>query len=147
MRDPKRYWVYILANNQRSRVLYVGITGNLPRRAWEHKKKLNSGFTSRYNLDRLVYYDPVPPPPPPLPVLPPPLVPVELPFPPQLENTNAKREKTTIIEPMRATMCALHYTEAHIEYRNPIRPKLELILGVIVVEWLLRAMSDAVPGQ
>ncbi len=57
MPDPKRYWVYIMANNQRSRVLYVGITGNLPRRAWEHKKKLNSGFTSRYNLDRLVYYE------------------------------------------------------------------------------------------
>ena len=46
-----------MANNQRSHVLYVGITGNLPRRVLEHKKKLNSGFTSRYNLDRLVYYE------------------------------------------------------------------------------------------
>jgi putative endonuclease len=37
--------------------LYTGITGNLPRRTFEHKNKLVPGFTSRYNLTRLVYYE------------------------------------------------------------------------------------------
>ena len=46
-----------MTNNQRSHVLYVGITGDLIRRAWEHKSKLAPGFTSRYNLTRLVYYE------------------------------------------------------------------------------------------
>ena len=40
---------------QRSHVLYIGITGNLTRRVWEHKNKFAPGFTSRYNLNRLVY--------------------------------------------------------------------------------------------
>jgi putative endonuclease len=38
-------------------VLYAGITGNLPRRVWQHKNKLIPGFTSRYNLSCLVYYE------------------------------------------------------------------------------------------
>jgi len=37
--------------------LYTGITGNLTRRVWEHKNKIVDGFTSRYNLTRLVYYE------------------------------------------------------------------------------------------
>jgi putative endonuclease len=57
MHHPKRYWVYIMTNNQRSHVLYTGITGNLPRRVWEHKAKMNDGFTGRYNLTRLVWYE------------------------------------------------------------------------------------------
>jgi len=44
-----------MANNQRFHVLYTGITGDLPRRVFEHKNKLVPGFTSRYNLTRLVY--------------------------------------------------------------------------------------------
>ena len=38
-------------------MLYTGVTGNLPRRVLEHKSKLCAGFTSRYNLTRLAYYE------------------------------------------------------------------------------------------
>ena len=38
-------------------VLYTGVTGNLPRRVHEHKEKLVPGFTSRYNVTELVYYE------------------------------------------------------------------------------------------
>ncbi len=57
MRPPKQFHVYIMTNVQRSHVLYIGITGNLTRRVWEHKNKVAPGFTSRYNLNRLVYYE------------------------------------------------------------------------------------------
>src|SRR5882724_9569705 len=57
MRKPKQFYVYIMTNRPRSHVLYTGITGNLPRRVFEHKNKLVAGFTSRYNLTRLVYYE------------------------------------------------------------------------------------------
>ncbi len=50
------YYVYILAN-WNNRVLYVGMTGNLERRVYEHKNKLIDGFTSRYNVNKLVYYE------------------------------------------------------------------------------------------
>jgi putative endonuclease len=46
-----------MTNGPRSHVLYTGITGNLPRRVSEHKSKLHSSFTSRYNLTRLVYHE------------------------------------------------------------------------------------------
>lgn len=55
MRKPKHFYVYIMTNSTRSHVLYTGITGNLLRRVFEHKNKLISGFTSRYNITRLVY--------------------------------------------------------------------------------------------
>jgi len=51
----KQYYVYILANI--SRRLYVGITNNLERRIYEHKHKLMPGFTSEYNITRLVYIE------------------------------------------------------------------------------------------
>ncbi len=51
----KRYYVYILTNA--SRTLYVGMTNNLERRVYEHKHKLVPGFTSKYNLGQLVYYE------------------------------------------------------------------------------------------
>lgn len=57
MPEPRRYYVYIMTNRPRSHVLYTGVTGRLPRRVFEHKNKLISGFTSRYNLSRLVYYE------------------------------------------------------------------------------------------
>ena len=57
MPKPKRFHVYIMTNRQRSHVLYTGVTGNLSRRYFEHTNKLVSGFTSRYNLTRLVYYE------------------------------------------------------------------------------------------
>ena len=57
MRPPKHFYVYIMTNGPRSHVLYTGITGNLPRRVFEHKQKLTPGFTSRYNLTRSAYYE------------------------------------------------------------------------------------------
>src|SRR5260370_1698862 len=57
MRKPKRFHVYIMTNRPRSHVLYTGISGNLSRRVFQHKNKLVPGFTSRYNLTRLVYYE------------------------------------------------------------------------------------------
>jgi len=52
----KQYFVYILMN-KRNTVLYIGITSNLIKRVWEHKKKLVKGFTEKYNVDKLVYYE------------------------------------------------------------------------------------------
>jgi len=52
----KEYHIYI-ATNQRNTVLYTGITDNLERRMSEHKSKLIKGFTSKYNIDKLVYYE------------------------------------------------------------------------------------------
>ncbi len=55
MSGEKRYYVCILTNP--SRTLYTGITNNLRRRVDEHKRKLVPGFTARYNIDRLVYFE------------------------------------------------------------------------------------------
>ena len=46
-----------MTNRPRSHVLYTGVTGNLPRRVFEHKSKSVAGFTAHYNLTRLVYYE------------------------------------------------------------------------------------------
>jgi putative endonuclease len=46
-----------MTNGPRSHVLYTGITGYLPRRVFQHKHKLLPGFTSRYHVTRLVYYE------------------------------------------------------------------------------------------
>jgi len=51
----KQYYVYIMSNN--SKILYIGVTDNLTRRVYEHKNKLLEGFTKRYNLTKLVYYE------------------------------------------------------------------------------------------
>ena len=51
----KTFHVYILAS--RTRVLYVGITSDMTKRLYEHKNKLVPGFTSSYNVDRLVYIE------------------------------------------------------------------------------------------
>ena len=50
------YYVYILANKPRG-TLYVGVTNNLVRRVFEHKNKLIEGFTERYDLNLLVWYE------------------------------------------------------------------------------------------
>jgi putative endonuclease len=50
-----QYFVYILTN--RSRTLYTGVTRDLERRMYEHRMKLLTGFTSRYNVNRLVYFE------------------------------------------------------------------------------------------
>ena len=49
------YYVYILASL--SRILYTGVTSNLEQRVWQHKHRINKGFTSRYRVNRLVYYE------------------------------------------------------------------------------------------
>tara|TARA_B100001939_G_scaffold315424_1_gene300603 strand:- start:1489 stop:1782 length:294 start_codon:yes stop_codon:yes gene_type:complete len=49
-------YVYILASD-RNGTLYVGVTNHLARRMYEHKKHLSSGFTAKYNVTRLVYYE------------------------------------------------------------------------------------------
>lgn len=51
----KQYYVYILAS--KTRVLYTGVTNDLKRRMWEHKKKLVPGFTRKYNVTHLVYFE------------------------------------------------------------------------------------------
>ena len=50
------YFVYILANWDDS-VLYIGVTSNLPRRLYEHRNGLADGFTKKYNVHKLVYYE------------------------------------------------------------------------------------------
>ena len=51
-----QYYVYILTNKTKT-VLYIGVTSDLRRRLYEHENKLIPGFTSRYNVDNLVYYE------------------------------------------------------------------------------------------
>ncbi len=52
----KTYYVYILAS-QRNGTLYVGVTNNLNRRIIEHKTGVNNGFTKKYGVSQLVYYE------------------------------------------------------------------------------------------
>jgi len=51
----KQYYVYIMTN--KSRTLYTGVTNDLERQVYEHKKKLVPGFTTKYNITRLVYFE------------------------------------------------------------------------------------------
>jgi len=57
MSSQKRFYVYIMTNGPQSAILYAGITGDLRRRVWQHKTKRVPGFTSRYNLTQLVYFE------------------------------------------------------------------------------------------
>jgi putative endonuclease len=50
------FYVYIITNWDNS-VMYIGMTNNLERRLYEHKNKLISGFTKKYNINKLVYYE------------------------------------------------------------------------------------------
>jgi putative endonuclease len=52
----KQYYVYIMTNS-RSTVLYTGVTNDLKRRVYEHKGKLVGGFTRKYNITKVVYYE------------------------------------------------------------------------------------------
>lgn len=53
---PKQYYIYMITNKYLN-VLYTGVTNNLPRRIYEHKTHCRKGFTRKYNIDRLVYYE------------------------------------------------------------------------------------------
>ncbi len=55
MRETKTYYVYIMTN--KSGTLYVGVTNNIRRRVRQHKDKLVAGFTKRYNITKLIYYE------------------------------------------------------------------------------------------
>jgi len=52
----KQYYVYIITNKN-NRVLYTGITNDLKKRVYEHKEKFVNGFTKKYNVSKLVYYE------------------------------------------------------------------------------------------
>lgn len=52
----KTFCVYILTNKMYG-TLYVGVTSDLPKRIWEHKSKVVDGFSKKYDLDKLVYYE------------------------------------------------------------------------------------------
>jgi len=52
----KSYYVYLITN-QNNKVLYTGVTSNLERRIFEHKNKLVKGFTEKYNVNKLVYFE------------------------------------------------------------------------------------------
>ena len=50
------YYVYIVTNFN-NKVMYIGVTNDLQRRMYEHKHQLIDGFTKRYNINKLVYYE------------------------------------------------------------------------------------------
>lgn len=52
----RQYYIYILTNATH-RTLYTGVTNDLKRRVWEHKGKFVEGFTKKYLLDMLLYYE------------------------------------------------------------------------------------------
>ena len=52
----QQYFIYIMTNKN-NKVLYTGVTNNLLRRVYEHKNKLIDGFTKKYNIIKLVYYE------------------------------------------------------------------------------------------
>ena len=56
MKKQNQYFVYLLVN-ENYKVMYVGITNNLERRIYEHKNKLCKGFTAKYNIEKLVYFE------------------------------------------------------------------------------------------
>ena len=52
----RNYYVYIVTNLN-NKVMYIGVTNDLQRRMYEHKHKIIDGFTKRYNINKLVYYE------------------------------------------------------------------------------------------
>jgi hypothetical protein len=53
--QEKTYYVYMMTN--RSKTLYIGVTSNIEQRVWKHKNHVYPGFTDRYCLDRLVWFE------------------------------------------------------------------------------------------
>lgn len=56
MPEEHVYYVYLLTNSN-NHVMYVGVTNDLRRRVYEHKNKLVKGFTEKYNVNKLVYFE------------------------------------------------------------------------------------------
>ena len=56
MRAEKAFFVYLLASGLRG-TLYIGVTSDLPKRIWQHRIKAVPGFTAKYGVDRLVWYE------------------------------------------------------------------------------------------
>jgi len=56
MSSTGRYYVYVITN-WNNKVMYVGVTNNLERRIYEHKNKMVKGFTEKYNVSKLVYFE------------------------------------------------------------------------------------------
>jgi len=56
MPEERTYYVYLLISKT-NRVMYVGVTNDLTRRVYEHQNKLVKGFTEKYNVNKLVYYE------------------------------------------------------------------------------------------
>lgn len=54
--SDKKYYVYIMARGQNS-TFYVGVTSDLVSRVWQHKNEVTSGFTQKYNIKNLVYFE------------------------------------------------------------------------------------------
>ena len=55
MRKERHYYVYVLGSY--SGTLYIGVTGNLRKRVWQHKEGTTDGFTKRYEVTRLLYFE------------------------------------------------------------------------------------------
>ena len=55
-KNKKQYFVYILATHMRG-TLYIGVSNSLLDRVWQHKHNLNKGFTRKFDIHRLVYYE------------------------------------------------------------------------------------------
>ena len=56
MKTEKIYYIYIAAS-KRNGTLYIGVTSNLKKRIYEHKESLSDGFTKKYKVDKLVYFE------------------------------------------------------------------------------------------
>jgi putative endonuclease len=56
MKQQGTYFVYILTN-WNNKVMYIGVTNDLHKRVYQHKNKLTDGFTKKYNVNKLVYYE------------------------------------------------------------------------------------------
>ena len=54
--NKKQYYIYIMTN-KKNIVLYTGVNSDLKRRIWEHKEKIIKGFTKKYNIYKLVYFE------------------------------------------------------------------------------------------
>jgi putative endonuclease len=55
MKSNNQYFIYIITN--KTGTLYIGLTNNIKKRIYEHKNKLIEGFTKKYNIDRLLYFE------------------------------------------------------------------------------------------